>query len=112
MLHHDFMPNLHYVLQHDYGDQTRAVGTQNAEWYSIVNYLTYDIDPKWSTGLRAEWFHDDDGTRFLSTPAVITKLVLEQIGNRWVGLRYDPKSVTIGLTALSRLMSRPRRINC
>lgn len=62
--HHDLQPDLHFVLQHDYGRQHNAVGTQTAEWYSIVNYWLYDVNKEWSTGLRAEWFHDDDGARF------------------------------------------------
>lgn len=95
ILHQDLLPDLHYVLQHDYGDQTNAVGTQSAEWYSVVNYLTYDIDTKWSAGLRAEWFHDDDGTRFLTAPGSYYEI---SVGANWkpVGwftlrpeIRYD-----------------------
>ncbi|HEY8094655.1 MAG TPA: outer membrane beta-barrel protein, partial [Methylobacter sp.] len=41
---------------------------QHAEWYSLVHYLTYDLNQEWSAGLRAEWFHDDDGTRFSVVP--------------------------------------------
>ena len=68
MLHFNLTPKFHFVFEHDFGKQENAIESQNAEWYSVVNYLTYDIDDKWSTAMRAEWFHDDDGTRFLTTP--------------------------------------------
>jgi len=67
MLHQDLTTDLHYVLEHDYGEQQNALAGQ-AEWYSLVHYLTYDLAREWSAGLRAEWFHDDDGTRFSVTP--------------------------------------------
>ena len=68
VLHQDLTSNLHFVLEHDLGHQQNARPGQNAEWYSLVNYLTYDINPEWGAGLRAEWFHDDDGTRFAAGP--------------------------------------------
>jgi len=56
---------LQYVLQHNLGltDNGNLRDGSNAAWYSIVNYLLYTIDPKWSAGLRFEWFRDEDGTR-------------------------------------------------
>ncbi len=68
VLHQDLTSNLHYVLEHDLGHQQNALVGQHAEWYALVNYLTYDINPEWGTGLRAEWFHDDDGSRFSVVP--------------------------------------------
>lgn len=68
MLHQDLTTDLHYVLQHDYGEQQNALAGQHAEWYSLVHYLTYDFNQEWSAGLRAEWFHDDDGARFSVVP--------------------------------------------
>ncbi|MGZ5051408.1 MAG: porin [Methylobacter sp.] len=68
MLRQDLTENFHFVLQHDYGQQNNAIPGQRAEWYSLVNYLTYDLNPEWSAGVRAEWFHDDDGTRFSTVP--------------------------------------------
>ncbi|MBS1213137.1 MAG: hypothetical protein H6R26_1754 [Proteobacteria bacterium] len=57
---------LHYVLQHDLGwqDQAFGAGSQTAHWYSIVQYLTYDIADELGVGLRAEWFRDQDGFRY------------------------------------------------
>ncbi|MCX7088837.1 MAG: porin [Methylococcales bacterium] len=68
MLHQAITEKLHVILQHDYGRQQNAKEGKNAEWYSLVNYLTYEITPHWNTGIRAEWFHDDDGTRFSTAP--------------------------------------------
>ena len=68
VLHQDLTSQLHVVLEHDLGQQQNALPGQNAEWYSLVQYLTYDVNPEWSAGLRTEWFHDDDGTRFSVDP--------------------------------------------
>ena len=68
VLHQDLTSNLHYVLEHDLGRQQNTRAGQNAEWYSLVQYLTYDLNPKWSAGLRAEWFRDNNGTRFAVHP--------------------------------------------
>jgi hypothetical protein len=57
---------LHYVLQHDRGrqDNVMGAGTETAEWYSIVQYLTYSITDSLGAGLRAEWFRDQHGVRY------------------------------------------------
>ncbi|WP_054775035.1 porin, partial [Methylogaea oryzae] len=64
VFHQDFGTKLHYVLQHDRGFQHAAIGKQDAEWYSVVHYLTYDVADTWGVGLRGEWFRDDDGVRY------------------------------------------------
>lgn len=58
-------PKLLYVLQNDLGWAEGAGAAPNAEWYGINQYLLYAINEKWSAGMRAEWFRDDDGTRVL-----------------------------------------------
>jgi putative OmpL-like beta-barrel porin-2 len=58
-------PELLYVMQNDYGWANGTAGNPDAEWYSINQYLLYTINEKWSAGVRAEWFRDDDGTRVL-----------------------------------------------
>jgi len=63
---HDFMDNLHYIIQHDHGfaDNVGALSNNgDAEWYGINNYLIYDVNDKLSAGLRAEWFRDHNGYR-------------------------------------------------
>ncbi|MHB8900992.1 MAG: outer membrane beta-barrel protein [Thermoguttaceae bacterium] len=60
-----FTKRLRYALQSVYGF-TNNSGLNNgddAEFYSLVNYLYYQINPCWSAGMRMEWFRDDDGTR-------------------------------------------------
>ena len=54
-----------YVFQHDWAS-SRGGSNSNfepGEWYGIVNYLEYEINPCWSAGARFEWFRDDDGER-------------------------------------------------
>jgi hypothetical protein len=64
LFHQDLSPKLHYVLQHDRGFQHAAAAGRDAEWYSLLHYLTYDIAETWGLGLRGEWFRDDDGVRY------------------------------------------------
>ena len=59
-----------YVLQHDLGTQENALGqNQNAGWYSIVQYLTYQAMDHVGLGLRGEWFRDSNGFRYDNGPA-------------------------------------------
>ncbi len=53
---------LTYVLHHDLGSNSQA-GGNTVEWYSLANYLLYDINCCWAAGLRFEWFNDVDGAR-------------------------------------------------
>lgn len=55
--------NLKFTFQGDYGVQEVAVGGVDAEWYGAIGYLTYDVNDQLAAGVRAEWFHDDDGLR-------------------------------------------------
>ncbi|MDD2737816.1 MAG: porin [Methylomonas lenta] len=63
VLSHDFTDKLHYVAQHDYGVAQGTPNDNQADWYGINQYLTYDINDKLAAGLRAEWFRDADGYR-------------------------------------------------
>jgi len=61
---HDFSDRLHYLIQHDHGRQQNGVaGMQNASWYGLNQYLTYDINEELAAGVRLEWFNDRDGVR-------------------------------------------------
>jgi hypothetical protein len=53
---------LKWIVQHDNGIQ-EVDGGSDARWYGLNNYLIYSISDELSTGVRAEWFRDDDGTR-------------------------------------------------
>jgi hypothetical protein len=57
--------NLKYVAHSDYGHQEEVAGagTDDAEWYSISQYLIYKVNDCLSYGVRYEWFRDDDGFR-------------------------------------------------
>jgi len=53
-----------YALENDYGIENDAgPDGSDAHWYGLINYLFYTINPKWSAGMRAEWFRDNDGAR-------------------------------------------------
>ncbi len=69
VLAYRFTQRAKYVIQHDLGvDQEAGLADQfgqrrDGRWYSINNYLLYELDECWSLGLRFEWFHDEAGTR-------------------------------------------------
>jgi hypothetical protein len=69
---HNFTDKLHYIFQHDHGfannvitanSIARGVATENAQWYGINQYLTYDVQSNLTVGMRAEWFRDANGFR-------------------------------------------------
>lgn len=69
---HNFTDKLHYVFQHDHGFANnvltakailRGVPTENASWYGINQYLSYDVKDNVTVGMRAEWFRDANGFR-------------------------------------------------
>lgn len=79
VIKHDIMEGLHYTFQHDHGwysnallDNQTGLLSQDAEWYGINQYLTYDIQDDLAVGLRAEWFRDDDGFRVASPGRTLT----------------------------------------
>ena len=63
--------NLTHALTADvgYGDgmqlHTSSASLSGARWYGITNYLTYEVGEKLSTGLRVEWFRDQDNSRVM-----------------------------------------------
>jgi len=60
-----------YILQGDlgYGEAMQTHDTtgtlSEARWYGITNYLIYDYNDEISSGLRVEWFRDQDNARVL-----------------------------------------------
>lgn len=64
---------LTYIFQHDLGVENNAavVGLDrvNGNWYSINQYLVYQLNRTTSLGLRVEWFRDEHGTRIFTVPA-------------------------------------------
>lgn len=51
-----------YVLENTLGSNT-GIGNRDNQWYSITNYLFYEINDCLDGGLRFEWFRDEDGQR-------------------------------------------------
>jgi hypothetical protein len=56
---------LKYIFQQDYGQSVGGAlqTAPKAEWYSINQYMLYDVNCRWSAGLRFEWFRDNNGVR-------------------------------------------------
>ncbi len=74
------------VLAHDLGVQQNGGGAgQDAEWYSVYQYLFRELYETCRLGTRFGWFQDDDGTRvFPGIP-----------GHHWeatAGLNWSPST--------------------
>ncbi|MDO5581950.1 MAG: outer membrane beta-barrel protein [Planctomycetia bacterium] len=77
-------PALQYVFQHDLGyvengsywDELGWTGLsknlENANWYSIVNYLFYQINENLAIGGRFEWFKDEGFRQYYSQATRLT----------------------------------------
>ncbi len=63
VVEHDVTDRLHYVLQHDLGIEERTAFAGASKWYGLNQYLFYEHTHKLSSGLRMEWFRDEDGSR-------------------------------------------------
>jgi len=95
---------LQYVFQLDTAWEQNAAGggAQDAEWYGIVNYLFYELNPCWSVGLRYEWFADDDGVRVADVNAAggpPRGILLNGVPSHWqeiaLGVRWKPNGNVI-----------------
>jgi hypothetical protein len=65
VLNHQVTDRWRYVLQNDLGLLNGVAGLPDSEWYSVIQYLIYTINPHWSAGARVEWFRDDDGVKIM-----------------------------------------------
>ncbi len=65
VLWYDITDQLHFTLQHDHGWEEQLGTDDDAHWYGINSYLSYDINDMFAIGTRAEWFRDEGGTRVL-----------------------------------------------
>ena len=95
LVQHAFCAGWNYVFQCDIGfENNGAASNQDAEWYGIANYLTFDINACWTLGVRQEWFSDDDGVRVggLGSPEGID---WSPIPAKWqevaLGINYRPR---------------------
>ncbi|BCX80738.1 hypothetical protein MIT9_P0314 [Methylomarinovum caldicuralii] len=66
VLNHDVTDALHFTLQHDHGWEEQLGTDDDAHWYGVNSYLTYDVNDMVSLGTRMEWFRDEGGTRVSS----------------------------------------------
>lgn len=78
VLSHEFSDCLTYVFQSDFGIQDNGrINNQfqvvPAKWYSINQYLYYDVSETLAWGARFEWFRDQDFSRVLQLPAPIAE---------------------------------------
>jgi len=62
---HKLTERFEYILQHNLGVEDGAANGRQAEWYGLLQYVLYKINPKWTAGLRFEWLRDDDGRRVI-----------------------------------------------
>lgn len=60
---HRFNPRLLYTLDTLYGCTTNVPNIGFANWFGVVNYLTYDFTPRVSGTTRLEFFDDIQGQR-------------------------------------------------
>jgi hypothetical protein len=58
---HRFNPRLNYSFEGLYGVTYNVPGT--ADWFAVLNYLTYDFTPRLSGTTRLEFFDDAQGQR-------------------------------------------------
>ncbi len=63
VLNYDITDALHFTLQHDHGWENLPGTDDDAHWYGINSYLTYDVNDMFSVGTRMEWFRDENGMR-------------------------------------------------
>lgn len=58
-----------YVLHSDFGFQQNVLpGDATAYWYNVVQKVAYELNERWTSGLRFEWFDDVDGFAVAPTP--------------------------------------------
>jgi hypothetical protein len=51
-----------YGLENDVGADSFSVAAgTDTQWFSLINYFTYQINDCWGLGLRYEWLRDDEG---------------------------------------------------
>ncbi|HZP94244.1 MAG TPA: outer membrane beta-barrel protein [Burkholderiales bacterium] len=79
-----------YVTQ----DEAFGPGTNSAKYQGLAGYVTYVINDKWRTTVRAEYFKDSDGLRFGVLDNKITEatLTLAYLPTKSVELRGEVRT--------------------
>lgn len=114
-------PGLTYVLQHDLGvAQNGACSyydiyktTENACWYSVVNYLYMQLASNFTLGFRAEWMKDKGYSRIWGGPSSEIMTYKDASGNirkygySWSGDNFIDLSLGINWSPTNWLTVRP-----
>jgi hypothetical protein len=79
---HKINPRLNYSFEGLFGVTTNVPDIGTANWFGILNYLTYDFTPRLSGTTRLEFFDDAQGQR-TGFPGLYTALTL--------GLSFRPR---------------------
>lgn len=95
-------PALTYVLEHNFGMESLAEfddqsELDDAKWYSLCNYLYWDVSEALAMGLRVEWFRDQDNARVLGIP----------LENQVDGGNYTQVTLGVNWKPTTRLLVRP-----
>jgi len=106
---------LKYVVQHDLGDGNFGVSTGNhswhGHWYSINQYLFYQLTQTLEFGVRGEWFRDSNNTRVLIIGAGETDYSQITLGLNWkpccwMNVRPEARWDWAGLPAYNNFSSK------
>ena len=114
-------PGLTYVLQHDLGaaqDGAYSIydnikTTDNAYWYSVVNYLYWQMASNFTLGFRAEWMKDQGYSRIWGGPSSDIMTYKDAAGNiheygyRWTGDNFIDLALGINWNPTDWLTLRP-----
>ena len=80
---YEFAGRTTYVLENTLGSNT-GIGDRNNQWYSITQYLFYEVNDCWDAGLRFEWFRDEDGQRVDVNGAGPGSFYEATVGLNWI----------------------------
>jgi Putative beta-barrel porin-2, OmpL-like. bbp2 len=83
---HQFNPRLSCNLETLYGYTTHVTDIGTAQWFGVLNYLTYTLTPRLNATTRLEFFDDAEGQR-TGFPGLYTDLT--------VGLSFRPRKPII-----------------
>ena len=118
VIKHRINEKLRYIFQHDLGYEDDGAVTRDAQWYGIVNYLLYDLNPCWSFGLRYEWFNDDDGTRVTGANGAggaPRGIALAGVPTNWqelsLGLNWSPHDNVVFRSECRWDFAKPHNLN-
>jgi len=88
-----------WAVQHDLGFEKNAAYGFNpgptffdGRWASLVNYLYYTINDKWSAGGRFEWFQDTHNSRIANFPQIpgLVETTGQNYYNLTLGMNWKP----------------------